>query len=74
MNDTTTKSLASIAFSFRFANMTDEEEAELLPFTFSNFPQPVKTESRSVRRFGKGEQPCFTEITETFADGSAFSR
>lgn len=66
--------LASIAFNLRFGNLTEDEDAQLAPFNYGNIPQPVKTEQRTARRFGRGEQPTYTETVEHFADGSSFAR
>jgi hypothetical protein len=65
--------LAHIAFALD-CNNSDEEDAILLPlvapYGYQSPPVPVKKETRQVRRYGKGEQPCFTEMIETFSDGS----
>ena len=72
------KTLAAIAFALRFCNHSEKEDAELLPqiapYGYGNIPMPIKTETRQVKRYGKGEQPFFSEVVETFADGSHFAR
>jgi len=67
------KTLSQIAFALR-CNNSEAEDAILLPliqpYSYSNPPVPVKTETRQARRYGKGEQPSFAEHVHTFTDGS----
>jgi hypothetical protein len=67
---TATQDLAEIAFTLRFQNTTEEEDAQIpFPWSHQNIPQPIKIESRQIT--GKGYKP-HTLITEHFADGSKF--
>jgi hypothetical protein len=63
-------SLADIAFTLRFQNTTEEEDAQIpSPWNHQNIPQPIKVESRHIN--GKGYKP-HTLVVEHFADGSKF--
>lgn len=66
--------LAQIAFDLRFANMTDEEDAQIpAPWGYQNIPQPVRVESSLVPSVGRGTK-AYIETVEHFADGSSFAR
>jgi len=70
------KNLASIAYALRYFNMTEEEEAAEIPrpWSYQNIPVAVSKKTIQSQRFGRGEQPFFTEVIETFNDGSSFAR
>lgn len=70
--------LSNISFALRFCNNSHDEDSALLPviapYGYDNIPQPVRTETRQVTRYGKGPQPSFPELIEHFADGSILIR
>jgi hypothetical protein len=64
--------LAQIAFTLRFQNTTEEEDAQILfPWSHQNIPQPIRIESVQIT-----EEPYkpHTLVIEHFADGSKFGR
>jgi hypothetical protein len=66
----TAQTLADIAFTLRFQNTTEEEDAQIpSPWNHQNIPQPIKTEARHIT--GSGYKP-HTLLIEHFADGSKF--
>jgi hypothetical protein len=68
----TKQDLAEIAFTLRFQNTTEEEDAQIpFPWSHQNIPQPIKIETRQVT--GRPYKP-HTLVIEHFADGSKFGR
>lgn len=67
--------LADIAYSLRFSNLTDEDDAQIpAPWFYDNIPQPTRIERKTFTRYGKGAQPTYEVQFEYFADGSFFGR
>lgn len=65
-------SYSDIAFTLRFQNTTEEEDAQIpFPWSHQNIPQPIKIETRQIT--GGGYKP-HTLVIEHFVDGSKFGR